>query len=109
MPHMSPRIKAKKGRFGPGGLSAPVVTITSPADGDSFAVNTAVTFTGTATDDLQGDISSSIVWTSDVDGTLGTGASVSFTFATAGPRVITATATDAGGNSGSDSITITVA
>ena len=113
MPGMSPRIKAKKGIFGSSGLD-PVVRIVSINDGDEFTrtgspLEAAVTLTGTATDDLQGDVSASLVWSSNLDGGLGSGATVAATLTTAGTHVITAQAT--GGSpatTGDESVTITV-
>ena len=91
---MSPRLKARRGRFGPGGILPPQVTIATVqvVAAGSPAVYT-LNATGVATDDLQGDISSSIAWSSDVDGALGTGASISVVL-TAGAHVITASVTD---------------
>ncbi len=116
MGHMSPRLKSRRGRFGPAGL-APVVTITSPANGAAFVaagspLMAQVNFTGTAFDDLGSpqDISSSISWESDLDGTFGPGDSV-LKDLTVGTHVITASATDNTGSpqqTGTDSITITV-
>jgi len=106
MPGMSPRIKAKKGRFGPGGL-VPTVSITSPATG--FAATTLVGFsaTGEAHDDLLGDISSTIAWTSDLDGAVGTGAAPTITLTTLGTHVLTASVTD-GTTVVTDSINVVV-
>jgi extracellular elastinolytic metalloproteinase len=87
--------------------TAPVVTITAPADGTSVTDGTAITFTGTANDAEDGDISGSISWSSSIDGGLGSGASVNATLSV-GTHTITATATDSGSLSGSDSITVTV-
>ena len=83
----------------------PVVTITSPSTGASQA--SPVSFTGTATDTEDGTISSSIVWSSSVDGSLGTGASISAPLSS-GAHVITATITDAGGAVDTDTINLTV-
>ena len=113
MPGMSPRMKAKKGRLGVSGLD-PVVRIVSINDGDEFTrtgspLEVSVTLVGTGTDDLQGDVSASLVWTSDLDGSLGSGASVAATLTTAGTHVITAQAT--GGSpatTGEETVTITV-
>jgi len=105
---MSPRIKAKKGRFGPAGLS-PTMKITSPADG--FAATATVPFaaTGVAIDPELGDVSASIVWTSDLDGVVGaSGGTTSITLTTVGTHVLTGTATD-GTNPAVDSITVTAA
>ena len=108
MPGMSPRIKAKKGRFGVAGLLPPTVSITSPAEGAT--ISTTATFVGVASDDLNGNVSSDIVWTSDVDGALGTGASVTINSPalTVGAHVITASITS-GGETATDVVNVTVA
>ena len=125
MATMSPRIKVKKGRQLVGWAGAgPVVNIltSSPANGEGGVGSgegvgspeeLALWFTGegSAIDDSLGDISSSIVWTSDVDGVLGTGASIgagiSGITGSSTVHTITATATD-GTNVGSDQVVVTV-
>jgi subtilisin family serine protease len=87
---------------------APTVTITAPPDGSTFTQGDSVTFTGTAEDPEDGDISSSIVWTSSINGQFGTGASVTTSSLSVGTHTITAAATDSGGKSGSDTITVTI-
>ena len=86
----------------------PAVTITAPADGSSSTDGDSVTFTGTANDNEDGDISASLSWTSSLDGAIGTGASFSTTSLSVGTHTITASATDTGALTGSDSITVTV-
>lgn len=86
----------------------PVVSITSPANGASFTSGTPITFNGTANDREDGNLNSSMVWTSNVDGQIGTLESCSASLS-AGTHTITASATDSVGATGSDSITITVA
>ena len=54
--------------------AAPQVAITSPADGSQFDEGEAVPLTGTASDAEDGDLSTAIAWSSDVDGDLGIGA-----------------------------------
>jgi hypothetical protein len=88
--------------------ASPVVTITAPPDGSTFNEGVSVTFTGTATDAEDGDISANIIWTSSIDGYLGTGASLIVPDLSVGGHTITAEVTDSGGASGSDSITVTV-
>ena len=56
--------------------NAPVVTITSPGSPPTITSGNAQTFTATATDTEDGTITSSIVWTSSIDGALGTGGSI---------------------------------
>jgi uncharacterized protein YceK len=52
----------------------PVVTITSPKDGDVFAVGEEITFSGTATDRTTGTLpDEALIWTSDRDGEIGQG------------------------------------
>jgi PKD repeat protein len=90
---------------------APTVTITAPADGSSFTQGDSITFTCTATDPEDEDNNSplSIQWTSSIDpGFDETGASVTPDALSAGIHTIKAEATDSGGKSGSDSITVTV-
>jgi Matrixin len=76
--------------------SAPVVQILSPTNGESEAEGATWTFTGKATDKEDGSLSASMVWTSNVDGKLGTGASLT-KLLSAGNHVITAKATDSSG------------
>jgi hypothetical protein len=85
--------------------TAPVVSITSPANAATVA--SPVSFTATATDAEDGSLAASVSWSSSVDGAIGTGASISSPL-TVGAHTITATVTDAGGASDSDVITITV-
>jgi hypothetical protein len=99
----------------------PQVKITSPANGATVTqqftagqINAfqVVTFTAIASDILAG--TAPIVWTSSVDGLMmnpefSDGTSITFHFpetATPGNRVITATASNQQGGSGSDSITV---
>ena len=85
----------------------PVVTIDSPSDGDSFDSNAQITFSGTANDDTNGDVATSLAWDSDIDGAIGDGESFTVTLSD-GQHTITASATDAADNTGSATITITV-
>ena len=86
---------------------APVVNITSPTDGASFNTDENITFTGSASDDEDGNLSSELVWTSNIDGSLDTGASISASLSD-GEHIITAEVTDTGGKTGSASIAIAV-
>jgi subtilisin family serine protease len=79
------------------------VTITGPDDGAS--VHGESGFSATAIDDEDGDISANISWSSDVDGDLGTGASI-LAELSLGAHVITATVTDADGEESSASINV---
>ncbi len=92
---------------GPGGNSAPNVSITAPANGTSETDGASIDFTGTATDSPDGDLSASLAWTSSIDGPLGTGASITVGLSV-GTHTITASVTDSGGLTGSAAITVTV-
>jgi hypothetical protein len=86
---------------------APVVTISSPADGATFDSGESIAFVGSADDYEDGDLSADLVWTSSIDGEIGFGASFSDSLSD-GNHTITASAEDSGGKTGSDSINITV-
>ena len=88
--------------------SPPNVTITSPAEGAAFSVGAAIDFAGTAIDAEDGTLTGSLVWKSD--GTqIGAGGSFSISTLSVGTHTITATVTDTGGLTGSDSTTVIVA
>ncbi|MDQ8203588.1 PQQ-dependent sugar dehydrogenase [Pelagicoccus sp. SDUM812003] len=85
----------------------PTVTITSPTTGAQFFDTDTVTISGTASDPEDGDLTSSIVWTSSIDGALGSGASVDVGLSI-GSHLIEATVTDGAGSEASDTITIEI-
>ena len=87
--------------------TAPVLTTTNPGDGASYPDNVAITFSGSASDTQDGDLTSKMTWTSSVSGSLGTGGSFSRTLP-AGTHVITAQVTDSGGLNASKTVTMTV-
>ena len=68
--------------------------------------DTPVTFTAVATDPEDGDISASLVWTSDIQGQVGSGGAGTMNLAE-GTHVITATCDDSG-PSGPQSASITI-
>ncbi len=86
---------------------APVITITAPAAGTSVASGAAVVFAATATDD-SGDLSASLTWASDLDGFLGTGASLPVTSLSPGAHQVTAAVSDASGALGNAAVSVTV-
>jgi hypothetical protein len=63
---------------------------------------------GMGSDLEDGDISSLIVWTSSLDGFLGTGSILNSSVLSVGTHVITAGVTDSGGKHASDQITIEI-
>ena len=90
------------------GNTVPVATITYPATGAIFDNTDLIVFTGTGTDDEDGNLyGSSLVWTSNIDGYIGTGTSFS-TNLTAGNHTINLTVTDSNGSAHSTTISITV-
>jgi VCBS repeat-containing protein len=86
----------------------PVVLINTPANGATFNTGNAVSFSGTASDFEDGDLTASLVWTSDLDGQIGSGGSFSRSDLSVGVHTITATATDSQGLTGVNTVTLTV-
>src|SRR5207249_1027595 len=85
----------------------PVVTITAPT-ATLFADGKPITFTATAIDTIDGDRSSTITWTSNRDGAIGTGASFTTSSLSIGVHTITASATDLANRAGMAQITLEV-
>src|SRR5206468_1658998 len=88
--------------------ATPAALITAPATGATFEPGAAVTFTGSASDTEDGDLSATIAWTSSRDGALGTGRTITASALTTGTHTITATVTDSGGKTTHTMITIAV-
>ncbi len=90
----------------------PQVLISSPADSSEFDsdVPEAVQFTGAASDPEDGDLTASLIWTSDVDGQIGTGGSFSINadLLSLGSHDVTASVTDSDGNTDTDMVTIVI-
>ena len=87
----------------------PQVAIVSPADGARFAPGDPITFTGVATDHEDGSlIGASLVWTSSIDGQIGTGNSFTRSDLSEGTHTITLTAMDSYGWGVSARVTISV-
>jgi PKD repeat protein len=85
----------------------PTANITAPGDGATYASEASIDFSGTASDAEEGDLTAGLVWTSDLDGQIGTGGSFSAVLSD-GVHTITAEVTDSGGASGSDTVGVTV-
>jgi hypothetical protein len=86
----------------------PTIAITSPAAGTSIASGSTATFTATASDVEDGNVASRVQWSSNVAGSLGTGASVQAALAV-GAHIVTASVTDNGGLTTTAQIAVTVA
>jgi YD repeat-containing protein len=86
----------------------PYVHISTPEEGQEVEFGLPIDFYASASDNVDGNVSDTIRWTSDRDGLLGTGAQITAPSLSLGDHVITATATDHGGTSGSKSVPITV-
>lgn len=89
------------------GNNAPVVTITSPANGSSFSEGSSVTFTGSASDE-DGNLTAGLLWSSSLQGDIGSGGSFSRSDLVAGTHTVTASVTDSGGLTGSATVTVTI-
>ena len=73
----------------------PIATITAPGDGDAFTQGDSIDFEGTGIDPEDGDLTTgALVWTSSLDGTLGTGSPLSLSTLSLGVHTVGLTATD---------------
>ena len=89
--------------------SSPVAQITTPAEGSIYQVGDDIQFTGTGTDSEDGALSGAdLVWSSDLSGAIGTGESCSSSDLIQGTHHISLTVTDSGGDTGMDTIAITI-
>src|SRR5207253_9132561 len=91
----------------PPGNTAPLVTITAPTAAQTLASSAPITFTGSASDLEDGDLTAAISWTSDRDGALGTGGSVMHTLSD-GTHQLTATVADRGGLTATATVSVQV-
>jgi len=85
------------------------VIILSPSNGDHFEQGQEITFSGSAQDFLEGELTGdALVWTSSIDDEIGTGTSFSMGDLSKGTHIITLTATNAQDEKGTATITITI-
>src|SRR3972149_5371838 len=89
-------------------IGIPSISITNPIDGLISADGSEITFTGTATDVEDGDLTASIIWTSDLAGSLGSGGPFTTSSLSIGTHTITASVTDSTYKTNSVSIIITI-
>ncbi len=93
----------------PASNQSPSATITAPASNSSFAQGASVSFSGSGQDPEDGALTGgSLVWTSSIDGQIGTGASFSTSSLSVGTHTITLKATDSQGANGTATRTITI-
>jgi len=119
----SPTQNPYQGEFGGGGdygdafvtkiidepNTPPTADITSPLNGSTYYEDDPISFNGSGYDAEDGPLTgSSLVWTSSIDGQIGTGESFIRNDLSVGTHTITLTATDSNGATGSDSVSITV-
>jgi len=87
----------------------PVVTITAPASGGTVAQGAEVGFAGNATDPEDGLLSGgALTWLSSLDGTLGSGETLSVYTLSPGVHTITLRATDGDGGVATTTVQLTV-
>ena len=93
----------------PGANTLPIAQITSPLADSEYNVGDNVIFEGSGTDAEDGNLTgASLVWTSSIDGELGTGALFVLDNLSEGDHAITLTATDSQGATDSDLIQMTI-
>src|SRR5439155_675212 len=86
---------------------APTVIISQPPTGSSYFTGDTITLQASAHDSANVDLSSHVTWSSNLAGSLGTGAVVSTSLG-AGTHTITASVTDGQSLTGSSQVTLTV-
>lgn len=92
-----------------GASSAPVASLSKPTDNTTVVQGDAVNFTGSANDSEDGALSDSqITWTSNLQGVIGQGATLTYRGLVIGTHEITMTATDSNGITDTKKITVTV-
>jgi hypothetical protein len=88
--------------------TAPVLTLGKPLDRATANQGDSITFTAIASDYQDGDISSAITWSSNLDGFLGYGSTLTKTNLSTGTHTIIAGVTDSDGKTSYATRTLTV-
>ncbi|MFV7783104.1 S8 family serine peptidase [Shewanella marisflavi] len=88
---------------------APNVQIVTPANQGAYLSGETVSFSASANDTEDGDLTSNIVWTSSIDGVIGNGATFTKSNLSVGDHVITATSTDSAGQASTETVELSVA
>lgn len=86
---------------------APFVAVTAPDDDAILPSSSPIDFAGYANDFPDGDLSADLLWSTNLAGSIGSGAAFSATLAP-GPHLVTAQVQDGGGKAGSDQIRVAV-
>lgn len=90
--------------------ASPTATISNPSTVLSFTFGTSVNFIGAGSDTEDGILSStSLTWSSNINGILGTGSPLSVSTLSSGNHTITLTAADSKGATGTATVSITIA
>lgn len=89
--------------------SIPVLTVSTPITGTIFKPGQSVQLSASATDQQDGTLTSKISWSSNLQGQLGTGGSLTLTNLTIGTHTITASVVDSGNLKAVTSLTVVVA
>jgi hypothetical protein len=84
--------------------TAPVVAISEPAPFSTSTVGSPLSFTASADDLEDGDLSAGLAWSSDLDGPIGSGARFQTSSLSEGTHLVTASATDSQGLAGEDTV-----
>ncbi|MGR9051929.1 MAG: hypothetical protein ACU84J_04710 [Gammaproteobacteria bacterium] len=86
----------------------PTVQITAPPNTSNIIEGQGVTFSGTAADAEDGDLTALIQWSSSLDGVLGTGGTLTDIILSIGTHQISANVSDSAGETATAAIEITV-
>lgn len=88
----------------------PTVTVTAPMNGAIYPSGETISFQATAQDTQDGNLTTGILWTSNLDGALGTGGSLPPRLLSTGVHTLTASVSDDGSPAltGSHSVQVTV-
>lgn len=87
--------------------SLPTLTINSPANNTNFAIGSSVLLQASALDNEDGDLSSTVNWSSSISGALGSGNIINISLSE-GSHLITASVTDSFSSTVSSSITVNI-
>ena len=87
--------------------TSPELVISNPIHGAVYTVGEQVTLSGSATDQEDGSLSQTIRWSSNIDGSLGTGGSLAVSLSE-GTHIITARVSDSAGLQSSSSVSVEV-